>query len=908
MNNHLCRFVYIYLTLSLLSTSLYGQTIIHGSIKDINTDETLVGVNIHIEKTSIGGLSDFDGRFSFESPIPTPFTISVDYFGYDTLKWLVEDHQQPLNLYLIPSNIGEDFSSASGQRNEALILGSPDPIKKLDFMDIMMNPLPDFYTGLASLEGVQAYHASVGLTTINTRGFATLFNNRITQLVDGVDVSTPGYDAPISNSLGPTDLDIVQATLIEGPGSAVYNANAFNGILQVSTRDPEEYPGISAYVKQGVTLLEGIGQRPFTDVGLRYAFSTNKFSAKFSASYLNAREWVGTTTLDREEKQTVPSDLLELILNDLGNTNVVGDLTALPFSDTTFINRTGFREFNLITDNVENIRSSVYFQYKLTDKVKLKYEGKISRIDYINRTVNPTFVDNESTTLQRLELSGENFLLRSYYTKVFGGKAINLENLANEIQGRFTSNEMWLNRYRNAWEGNIEGISAGDPIRARGFADLDIPDENSQDFRAVRQEVVDSFDSSFPQLGSRNRSSFWHIEGQWDLAPNLLSLPSQMTIQIGGSFRTYTLRSEGSIFNDGPKSVFADGIPIWKAGAYALVSHRLMDNRLTLFGSLRFDDHQDFELRVSPRVAATLQLDQEGFHFLRLQFKSGFRTPVSTEMFALEGGGSVTSPLTVGSVARNLEALNLAGTSDNQFIDNLVTVDSYNAFLASSNPDPRTLVSANAEQVKQERITTIDFGYRSLINNKLYLQSNAYLSIYDDFTRTALAISPDLVEPVLITTNFTDSFLGWGLSGKFEYNFIDTYKISGSYSYTDVNIDTSIDPTDENLANTTVPNFNAPKHMLHIGLNNRDVYRGLGFSAQYRWWDEFDFNFYTIFRENIPSKGLVDLAITMKLPDKPILFKVGGNNILNDHYISIFNGPTLGASYYVSITFDKFFW
>lgn len=51
------------------------------------------------------------------------------------------------------------------------------------------------------------------------------------QLVDGMDNSTPALNFPIGNLVGMNEVDVQSVELLPGAASALYGANAFNGIL-----------------------------------------------------------------------------------------------------------------------------------------------------------------------------------------------------------------------------------------------------------------------------------------------------------------------------------------------------------------------------------------------------------------------------------------------------------------------------------------------------------------------------------------------------------------------------------------------------------------------------------------------------------------------------------------------------
>ena len=133
---------------------------------------------------------------------------------------------------------------------------------------------------LENLKGVDINTNSLTFKSVNTRGFATFANNRFMQLVDGMDNSTPALNFPIGNLVGMTETDVLSVELLPGASSALYGANAFNGILFMRSKNPFDHAGISASVKRGITSQEAAGDNAYTDVSIRAAY---KFSDKFAA-------------------------------------------------------------------------------------------------------------------------------------------------------------------------------------------------------------------------------------------------------------------------------------------------------------------------------------------------------------------------------------------------------------------------------------------------------------------------------------------------------------------------------------------------------------------------------------------------------------------------------------------------
>ena len=77
----------------------------------------------------------------------------------------------------------------------------------------------------------------------NTRGFNSSLNRRILTLIDGRDPAIPFLGAQEWAAISfPLD-ELATVELVRGPGSALYGANAFNGVLNLTTKEPRANQG-----------------------------------------------------------------------------------------------------------------------------------------------------------------------------------------------------------------------------------------------------------------------------------------------------------------------------------------------------------------------------------------------------------------------------------------------------------------------------------------------------------------------------------------------------------------------------------------------------------------------------------------------------------------------------------------
>lgn len=131
-----------------------------------------------------------------------------------------------------------------------------------------------------------------------------------------------------------------------------------------------------------------------------------------------------------------------------------------------------------------------------------------------------------------------------------------------------------------------------------------------------------------------------------------------------------------------------------------------------------------------------------------------------------------------------------------------------------------------------------------------------------------------------------------------EYSLLGGYNLGGNLSYNE--LITQQDLLDQGFR----ASFNTPKWRYNISLGNRRVTRNFGFNMTYRWQDAYLWE--STFGEGVmPSFGTMDAQVNFRLPSYNSILKIGGSNVFNNRYETSIGNPTLGAIYYVSLTFDQ---
>jgi iron complex outermembrane recepter protein len=942
----------ITLILTLLFCSLsYSQTTITGSVSDDN-GQPVTGANIIVLGTSTGAITDFDGSFSLTVNQQPPFTIQVSSIGFQSAKEVVTSNNQKINI-LLKEGTSLDEIVISASRTPESIRESPVTIERFDSKDIQFATSPDFYSSLENLKGVDINQGSLTFNAVNTRGFATFANTRFVQLVDGMDNALPGLNFAMGNILGLSELDINSVEILPGASSALYGANAFNGILFMTSKDPFTHQGISAYVKTGLTVQDEAGDNQFHDFGIRaaHAFS-DKFAAKASFSYMRGTDWyasddkqytlgaVGTPDAITNFRSSPTHDALNVYgdevsigLLGLNLKQVAQQLegSLLPIGASALVPevnvaRTGYKESDLTDYKAESLKAYFTLNYKpFGNDIEVIWSSKIGSGASIYQGSNRYAIKDFSLQQHKLEFRGNNFFLRGYTT---------IENAGNSYDLRFTGINMnrvgasnWFGAYAAAYaQGAGQILNGGgnpaDPAAqaqlhagARIFADDNFtPQPGTPEFDALFNKVTNDPNSA---TGSKlvDESKMNIAEGNYnfkDLLNNALDL------QIGGQYRQYSLNSSGSVFTD-----YDGSIDYNEYGAYLQGIKKLMEDRLKVTASIRYDKNEFFDGSYSPRLSLGYSAGQNKEHNFRASVQTGFRNPDTQALFI---GFDVSRYILVGAGPTNLDRRlpNTDLTGRDAYFNSYTrtSVEAFGAAVGAAIVGGATqtvAVQQNAGLLKpvngtgitplaeQEKVTAFDVGYRGKIEF-VTVDLNAYYNTYDNFSAQKLVITPrsgsvsDLTGVLDIASGNRQVFNVYtnskadvssyggviGLSTKIGGDF----DFGVNYTYAKLDFDQTTDPD-------FMASFNTPEHKVKVSLGNPELFKNFGFNVNARWSTEYFWQS-TLANGMIPERTVVDAQLNYSVPSMKSTFKVGATNLGGKEYQSAVGAPFIGSQYFIS--------
>ncbi|MGJ8549020.1 TonB-dependent receptor [Winogradskyella wichelsiae] len=893
----------------------FGQTTIKGEITD-NTGLPLPGANIIIVGTTIGTVSDFDGVYTLTTDQSPPFSIQITYTGFENQTIKVTSSSQTINVTMAEGNeLDEVVISAS--RTPERIFESPVTVERFGLKEIKNTASADFYGGLENLKGVDVNTSSLTFKSVNTRGFATTANTRFMQLVDGMDNSTPALNFPIGNLVGLIETDVQSVELLPGASSALYGANAFNGVLFMRSKNPFDYQGISAFVKKGITSQKAAGDNEYTDLGIRMAYKfSDKFAAKVNFGYLNGTDWAATSEVDSDlfggtratnlnyNGINVYGDEVSANINDLaGGTGIVPDV---------FVSRTGYNERDLTENKAQSIKADWGLYYRpITDSnFEIQYVGKVGTGTTIYQGTNRYNIDGFFQEQHKLELKNDNYFVRGYVVADKAGDSYDMVFTGININRAWKSDADWFGDYINTYVAATLGGGATDTqahAAARAAAETGRFEPGSTQFNNAFNRIIKDPDLA---TGSQfqDASKYYHADGNY----NFSHLTDIADIQVGGSYRQYKLNSFGSIYTD-----YDGTIDYSEFGVYTQIQKELElndDMNLKITASARYDKSEYFDGFVSPRLSLGLTLNEN--HNIRASAQTGFRNPTTQDLFiGLDAGRAIL----VGSAPDNLERYTRDFTASDGTVYTQTGAAAYNnSYSASSvqefgeTGDTSVLRVANPDLVSPEKVTSFEVGYRGKFD-KLTIDFSTYYNKYQDFISSEVVIAPlygsvddGSAIAAIASSDFTTysaytnsqvDVNSYGASIGLSTKVLSDFDLGGSYTFTKQDFDQAANPNFET-------NFNTPEHKFKAHFGNTELFKNFGFNVAYKFSDDYFWE--ATFGDGIvPEFHTVDAQINYKIPSLKSTIKIGGTNIGGKEYFTVFGSGYIGSMYYASWTINN---
>jgi outer membrane receptor protein involved in Fe transport len=884
----------------------------------------------------------------------------IDLKGVKTLQIVAMDYQEltyTINSVAVTEVTIELESAAKGvgqvtishNRLKEKLRESPVTVESLNAKAIKETPASDFYEGLGHLRGVDVTAASLGFRIVNTRGFNSTSPVRSLQLIDGVDNQAPGLNFSLGNFLGANELDVANTEIVVGASSAYYGPNAFNGVINMTTKDPWKHQGLTAQIK--------VGERELAQIMLRYAkvYKNKKgrevFAFKTGLSYMRAYDWVADNydpTLDSKAGRNNPGgyDAVNRYGDEVFGTAANDQVSMESRRRTPGLGafyRDGYYEKDLVDYNTRNLKTNIVLAYKINNRNEIQYGFNFGTGTTVYQGDNRYSLNDILFFQNRLEWLGKKGHLRLYATHEDAGKTYDAVLAAFLMQGKSKPGEYWFSDYQNYWLNNmtnkvknlpgynqlgtfIAGLPNYNPNwasdqdkllqkysdslirwhaqtraqanRATNYQGLSYPDPyldrlvpGTPEFEAKKKEITETY--SYSREGGPTGARFFDKSALYHLTGERRFTLRQWKFTTGFSARMYAPNSNGTIFLDTGNARITNT----EAGAYAGFERRLWSNRWKINATARVDKNQNFPFLFSP--AASIIYSKDKRNTWRGSFSSAIRNPTLQDQFLYYNVGRAI----------------LLGNKDG--IKNVVTVDNFIDYLNTPNLNRDTLKPFNIDPIRPESVKTGEIGYKGiLLNGKLMVDAGYYLSYYTNFIgyRVVVDVAFDTFSPFpkaqayRVASNSRDVVSTQGFSAGANYFFAKCFMVGGNWSWNVLDRRGSTD--------ALIPAFNTPRHKFNVTFGASDMKKSftflgkdiavnnVGFNINFKFVEGYRFEGSPQFTGDVPSYWMLDAQFNKVIPKWKSTLKIGASNLTNNMVFQVYGGPRIGRMAYISLTYE----
>lgn len=907
--------------LLLLGAGLHAQHIITGTVKSSATKEPVPVVSVTVKGTSDGDFTNDNGNFKFKTTKSYPLTLVFSSIGFETKELALEAAQNVIAVELNPAPALGQEVVVSASRSIQKKLESPVTIERIGNKEIINSPQINYYDMIQGLKGVDVTVSSIGFTTVTTRGFNTSGNTNFTQIVDGMDNQAPGLNFPLGNAIGLTQLDVDNIELLSGASSALYGSRGLNGTMVMTGKDPFKYQGLSILVNQGVNHVKNssandpVKPSPYYDWTIRWGKKINdKLAFKINVQYTKANDWVATDSTNKNGSGTKYTD------PNYNGVNMYGSATSAdinPFLEyalytnpelapiiepllgqSNYVARTGYAEYGYLDNNAQLFKANAELRYKIKPKLEAIFSGTFGTGSVVYTNDTRYQLKDFKVGQYRAELRAENWFLRAYTTQensgntLIAGPTAQLINEAWKPSYDANTGDGWYPQYTGALiqslAGGMDYTSAS--YAARQNADIGRPEAGSEQFNNLKQTISKTPITEGGTL-FLDRSKLYNSEFQY----NFSHLIKFVDLIAGANWRLYDLNSKGTLFPDGDAP-----IKVNEYSGYAQVSKRLVQDRLRLAASFRYDKNTLFkDPKVTSRLSSVFEVAKN--NFIRFSYQNAYSFP------------------------SNIQALQSTLVGYNQYssggssllLNDHYHFDQYSPYTLASvteyqkTNDPADLERFYVNDIKPQSVNAFELGYAALIGKKVLIDVLGYYSTWKNFIGYAdVCNTPGTSDPEAFKDHSTYVQYNIAFNGA---QTVNTYGYAAS-----VSIDLShnflakanyYSDYLKNNNSSQINNFNTPHFHVNLEFGNTGFGKkqSWSFNTSLRYKPGYHYEVSGgLANGNVPASAVIDAQIGYAFTGIHSAIKIGGTNITNKYYSTGIANPLIGAVYYVSLAYNVF--
>ncbi len=365
------------------------ERLVKGSVINTDTGNPIENIKIKLKGTDLSTVSNAKGLFEISVPDSVK-TIEFSNFPKMTVREIKIIDDSTYEIYLTSET--SIFDLTLEELLEMEIVSATRSLQKLSTAPAIINVITEqqikergystVAEAIGSLPGIDFiddhFQQNIGVRGVN--GGLRAWSRIVKVMIDNQAVS---YRVNSQNFLGEELIPmsaIAKIEVIRGPGSAVYGANAYLGVINIITKKGEDVAGVNVSGSyKNATSMNGLGTSGI--IGAKVGdvdFIVSGTFSKFDRSGLSPQNVPGSTIYGDEKSENDISKPLSLFSKIQYSNDKIGDI-GLDFSYQLVDTYAEFQDWGVLTHN-NRISFSNYY-------VRGKYAKSISENLHTNFSV-----------------------------------------------------------------------------------------------------------------------------------------------------------------------------------------------------------------------------------------------------------------------------------------------------------------------------------------------------------------------------------------------------------------------------------------------------------------------------------------------------------------------------------------
>ena len=342
-----------------------------GTVTRMGEGSALPSVSVEVKGTGQSTITAPDGKYTLRRVPTGPQVIVFRWLGYrptETAATVEPGSSVTVDVALEPVAVAlTELVVEGASRAPERIVEAPAAISVVP-QDVLQSTSITGQAPLAlqAVPGADVVQSGVNDFNVNARGFNSSLNRRVLVLQDGRDLAIAFLGSQEWNGMTQPLEDVGRLEMVRGPGSALYGANAFSGVVNITTPTAREVIGTRLTLAGGeLETFKGDFRHAGVFGGDRFGYRLNG-GYNQSDTYTRSRTLRNGTSLQEEYEpatdEPVPANVEAMPLSGQG----MEPLTGAP---------TGDRE------PLKNVYGSARVDYYLNNGGVLSADGGAAQVE-----------------------------------------------------------------------------------------------------------------------------------------------------------------------------------------------------------------------------------------------------------------------------------------------------------------------------------------------------------------------------------------------------------------------------------------------------------------------------------------------------------------------------------------------